>query len=131
MAAAFAATGGVMLVRPEILAQAGGLEAVRCAVAGMAFVHLAPLLLALHFARPANALAFSACVLMAASNMPAFRFYGLGPIRYRHMRAFALPIVAACYTWFIMRSAWRRTRARRRVEGSPSSGETARRESVA
>lgn len=155
-----AAAGGVMLVRPEALARAGGLEAIRdaliddCAlgalmkrqgpiwlgltdnawslrayprfidiermvtrsayaqlrysplllsgaVAGMSIVYLAPPLLGLFAAAPAGYLAMVAYLLMAQAYMPALRFYGLSRVH-----AFALPLVAACYTWFTVKSAW-------------------------
>ena len=44
---------------------------------------------------------------MAQAYMPTLRFYGLSRIG-----AFALPAVAACYTWFTLLSAWRHGRGR-------------------
>ncbi|HTO80387.1 MAG TPA: glycosyltransferase, partial [Methylocystis sp.] len=159
-----AAAGGVMLLRPEALLRAGGLEAIRdaliddcalgalmkkegpiwlglaegvtslraypgfrdieamvartafaelrysnlrlyCAVAGMAVVYLAPPLI-LIFGEPlAKAAAFNAYALMVAAFMPTLRSYGIS-----RFYAFALPGVAACYTWFTIESAlkfWR------------------------
>lgn len=159
------AAGGVMLVRPQALADAGGLPAIRdaliddCAlgalmkkqgpiwlgltddvyslrpyprladiermvtrsayaqldyspaklagaVAGMCLVYLAPPLLV--FAEsPAPDIALVAWLIMAQAYMPSLRFYGLS-----RARAFALPLVAACYTWFTAVSAWRHMRGR-------------------
>jgi hopene-associated glycosyltransferase HpnB len=159
------AAGGVMLLRPEALARAGGLPAIRdaliddCAlgalmkkqgpiwlgltddvyslrpyprlkdiermvtrsayaqlnysplllagaVLGMALVYLAPPALA--FAEsPAREIALFAWAIGAQAYMPSLRFYGLSPLR-----AFALPAVAACYTWFTAVSAWRHMRGR-------------------
>jgi len=154
-----AAAGGVMLVRPEALIRAGGLEAIRdaliddcalgalmkkqgpiwlglaegvtslraypefrdieamvvrsafaelrysyprlfCAVAGMALVYLAPPLL-LIFGEPlAKAAAFNASALMVGAFIPTLRYYGIS-----RLHALALPGVAACYTWFTIKSA--------------------------
>ncbi|MGJ0508785.1 MAG: glycosyltransferase [Methylocystis sp.] len=159
------AAGGVMLVRPQALADAGGLPAIRdaliddCAlgalmkkqgpiwlgltddvyslrpyprltdiermvtrsayaqldyspaklagaVAGMCLVYLAPPLLV--FAEsPAPDIALVAWLIMAQAYMPSLRFYGLS-----RARAFALPLIAACYTWFTAVSAWRHMRGR-------------------
>ena len=160
------AAGGVMLVRPEALATAGGLSAIRdaliddCAlgalmkkqgpiwlgltddvhslrpyphyadiermvvrsayaqlgysplqlvgaVVGMVVVYLAPPLLAVFGETPAREAALVAWLIMAQAYMPSLRFYGLS-----RMRAFALPVVAACYTWFTVKSAWRHVRGR-------------------
>ncbi len=160
------AAGGVMLVRPEALARAGGLAAIRgaliddCAlgallkkqgpiwlgltddvdslrpypklrdieqmvtrsayaqlgysplqlagaVIGMIVVYLAPPALCLFAGSPVFEMALVAYLLMAQAYMPSLRFYGLS-----RARAFALPIVAACYTWFTILSAWRHIRGR-------------------
>jgi hopene-associated glycosyltransferase HpnB len=160
------AAGGVMLVRPEALAKAGGLPAIRdaliddCAlgalmkkqgpiwlgltddvhslrpyprlsdiermvtrsayaqldyspaklagaILGMAVVYLAPPLLAVLADSPARDLGVVAWAIMAQAYMPSLRFYGLS-----RARAFALPAVAACYTWFTAVSAWRHMRGR-------------------
>ncbi len=154
-----AAAGGVMLARPEPLARAGGLAAIRSALiddcalgalmkkqgpiwlglthsvhslrpypgyrdiermvtrsayaqlgfsplrllgalAGMAVVYLAPLLLVLFGETPAREAALVAYALMIQAYMPSLRFYGLS-----RWRALALPLVAACYTWFTIESA--------------------------
>jgi hopene-associated glycosyltransferase HpnB len=159
------AAGGVMLVRPEALAAAGGLPAIRdaliddCAlgalmkkqgpiwlgltddvyslrpyprlrdiermvtrsayaqlnysplllagaVLGMALVYLAPPALAFTES-PTREIALVAWLIGAQAYMPSLRFYGLSPLR-----AFALPAVAACYTWFTAVSAWRHIRGR-------------------
>jgi hopene-associated glycosyltransferase HpnB len=161
-----AAAGGVMLARPEALAQAGGLEAIRdaliddCAlgalmkrqgpiwlgltddawslrpypnfseiermvtrsayaqlgysplrllgaILGMMIVYVAPALLALFAESPAREAALVAYLLMAQAYMPSLRFYGLS-----RARAFALPIIAACYTWFTLESGWQHLRGR-------------------
>lgn len=159
------AAGGVMLVRPEALATAGGLPAIRdaliddCAlgalmkkqgpiwlgltddvyslrpyprladiermvtrsayaqlkysplmlvgaIIGMGLVYLAPP--ALVFGEsPSREIALVAWLIGAQAYMPSLRFYGLSPLR-----AFALPAVAACYTWFTAVSAWRHIRGR-------------------
>jgi hopene-associated glycosyltransferase HpnB len=155
------AAGGVMLVAPDALEQAGGLEAIRSAliddcalgalmksqgpiwlgltddawslraypsyadisrmvtrsayaqlrysplrllvaVGGMALVYLAPPLLALFGEDPAREIALVAYVMMAKAYMPSLRFYGLS-----RARAFALTVIAACYTWFTLESALR------------------------
>jgi hopene-associated glycosyltransferase HpnB len=164
--AAAGAAGGVMLVRPEALAHAGGLPAIRgaliddCAlgalmkkegpiwlgltddvyslrpyprlvdiermvtrsayaqlgysplqlsgaIAGMALVYLAPPFIAIFGLSPGREAALVAWLIAAQAYMPSLRFYGLSP-----MRAFALPAVAACYTWFTAVSAWRHLRGR-------------------
>jgi hopene-associated glycosyltransferase HpnB len=161
-----AAAGGVMLVRPEALERAGGLEQIRgaliddcalgkllkregpiwlgltddawslrpyphyrdieqmvtrsayaqlryspwrlaAAVAGMGLVYLAPPILAVSGPEPSALPALVAYLLMAQAYMPTLRFYGLSRIG-----AFALPLVAACYTWFTLLSAWRHGRGR-------------------
>ena len=161
-----AAAGGVMLVRPAALEEAGGLQQIRgaliddCAlgklmkkqgpiwlgltddafslrpyphlrdieqmvtrsayaqlryspwrlagaVAGMVVVYLAPPILAFTAPEPAAYLALVAYFLMAQSYMPSLRFYGRN-----RLGAFALPAVAACYTWFTILSAWRYGRGR-------------------
>jgi hopene-associated glycosyltransferase HpnB len=159
------AAGGVMLVRPEALATAGGLPAIRdaliddCAlgalmkkqgpiwlgltddvyslrpyphlsdiermvtrsayaqldyspaklagaVMGMCLVYLAPP--ALVFADPpARDIALVTWLIMAQAYMPSLKFYGLS-----RARAFALPLIAACYTWFTALSALRHMRGR-------------------
>ncbi len=159
------AAGGVMLVRPEALATAGGLPAIRdaliddCAlgalmkkqgpiwlgltddvyslrayprlsdiermvsrsayaqldyspaklagaVLGMCLVYLAPP--ALVFAdTPARDIALVTWLIMAQAYMPSLKFYGLS-----RAGAFALPLIAACYTWFTALSAWRHIRGR-------------------
>jgi hopene-associated glycosyltransferase HpnB len=160
------AAGGVMLLRPEALARAGGLPAIRdaliddCAlgalmkkqgpiwlgltddvhslrpypklvdiermvtrsayaqlgysplqlagaIAGMALVYLAPPFITILGESPAREAALVAWLIAAQAYMPSLRFYGLSP-----MRAFALPAVAACYTWFTALSAWRHMRGR-------------------
>ena len=161
-----AAAGGVMLVRPEPLARAGGLAAIRkaliddCAlgalmktqgpiwlgltdsvhslrpypgfgdiermvtrsayaqldysplrlvgaILGMIVVYLAPPLLALFAETPAREAALVAYLLMIQSYMPSLRFYGLS-----RSRALALPLVAACYTWFTVESALQHMRGK-------------------
>jgi hypothetical protein len=72
------------------------------AVAGMGVVYLAPPVLAIFAASPAREMGLIAYLLMAQAYMPSLRFYGLS-----RLRAFALPVVAACYTWFTVESAWR------------------------
>lgn len=153
-----AAAGGVMLVRPEALARAGGLAAIRdaliddCAlgalmkkqgpiwlgltqavrslrayprfsdveqmvtrsayaelhysplrligaVLGMAVVYLAPPLL-LFADPPAAGFGLLAYLLMIHAYTPSLRFHGVSPAF-----AFALPLVACCYTWFTVESA--------------------------
>ena len=160
------AAGGVMLVRPEALARAGGLSAIRgaliddCAlgalmkqqgpiwlgltddavslrpypgfadiermvtrsayaqlgysplrlagaVAGMGVVYLAPPLLVVFAASPAREMALVSFLIMAQAYMPSLAFYGLS-----RARALALPVVAACYTWFTLLSAQRHRRGR-------------------
>ncbi|WP_036289048.1 glycosyltransferase [Methylocystis sp. ATCC 49242] len=160
------AAGGVMLVRPEALARAGGLAAIRdaliddCALgalmktqgpiwlgltddvfslraypsfadiermvtrsayaqldyspfqllgamAGMSVVYLAPPVLTIFGESPAREMTLVAWLIMAQAYMPSLRFYGLS-----RMHAFALPAVAACYTWFTALSAWRHLRGR-------------------
>ncbi len=161
-----AAAGGVMLVRPEPLARAGGLAAIRkaliddCAlgalmktqgpiwlgltdsvhslrpypgfgdiermvtrsayaqldysplrlvgaILGIIVVYLAPPLLALFAETPAREAALVAYLLMIQSYMPSLRFYGLS-----RSRALALPLVAACYTWFTVESALQHMRGK-------------------
>jgi hopene-associated glycosyltransferase HpnB len=161
-----AAAGGVMLVRPEALEEAGGLQQIRgaliddCAlgkllkrqgpiwlgltddawssrpyplfrdieqmvtrsayaqlrysplrlagaVAGMGLVYLAPPIVAFTAPEQAAYPALVAYLLMAQSYMPTLRFYGRN-----RLGAFALPAVAACYTWFTILSAWRHGRGR-------------------
>jgi hopene-associated glycosyltransferase HpnB len=153
-----AAAGGVMLIRPEALARAGGLAAIRdaliddCAlgalmkkqgpiwlgltqivhslrayprfsdiermvtrsayaelhysplrlagaVLGMGVVYLAPPFL-LFAAPPAAGFGLVAYLLMVQAYMPSLRFYGVS-----RAYAFALPLIAACYTWFTIKSA--------------------------
>jgi hopene-associated glycosyltransferase HpnB len=160
------AAGGVMLVRPEALSRAGGLEAIRdaliddcalgalmkregpiwlgltddawslrpypgladissmvsrsayaqlrysplrllAAVAGMSLVYLAPPILVIFGDSPAREIALAAYLLMALAYVPTLRFYGLSLVR-----AFALPAIAACYTWFTLESARRHLRGR-------------------
>jgi hopene-associated glycosyltransferase HpnB len=72
------------------------------ALLGMAGAYLAPPYLTLFGESPAREAALVSWVLMAQAYMPTLRFYGLSPLR-----AFALPGVAACYTWFTVESAWR------------------------
>jgi hopene-associated glycosyltransferase HpnB len=155
------AAGGVMLVAPDALEQAGGFEAIRSAliddcalgalmksqgpiwlgltddawslraypgyadisrmvtrsayaqlrysplrllvaVGGMSLVYLAPPLLALFAEGAARDIGLVAYLLMAKAYMPSLRFYGLSSAR-----AFALPVIAACYTWFTLESALR------------------------
>lgn len=161
-----AAAGGVMLVRPEALAKAGGLEAIRgaliddCAlgalmkrqgpiwlgltddafslrpyphyrdieqmvtrsayaqlgysplqlvgaVLGMCLVYLAPPTLAVFGQGVAAYLALVAYLIMAQAYMPTLRFYGQN-----RLNALALPLIAACYTWFTVESAWQHHRGR-------------------
>lgn len=161
-----AAAGGVMLARPDALARAGGLEAIRealiddCAlgalmkrqgpiwlgltddawslrpyphfadiermvtrsaytqlgysplrlvgaIIGMTVVYVAPALLMLFADSPAREISLVAYLLMAQAYMPSLSFYGLS-----RARAFALPIIAACYTWFTLESAWQHLRGR-------------------
>lgn len=72
------------------------------ALFGMATAYLAPPYLALFGESPARETALLSWMLMAQAYMPTLRFYGLS-----RLRAFALPGVAACYTWFTVKSAWR------------------------
>jgi hopene-associated glycosyltransferase HpnB len=154
-----AAAGGVMLVRPQALARAGGLGAIRgaliddCAlgallkrqgpiwlgvtdavhslrpypgfkdiermvtrsayaqldyspprlvgaILGMAVVYLLPPLVALFGEGWGRDAALVAYLLMVQAKMPALRFYDLPRVY-----ALALPLVAACYTWFTLESA--------------------------
>jgi hopene-associated glycosyltransferase HpnB len=154
-----AAAGGVMLARPEPLARAGGLAAIRraliddCAlgalmksqgpvwlglthsvrslrpypgyqdiermvtrsayaqlgysplqllgaVVGMAIVYVAPPLFALFSETPAREAGLIAYALMAQAYVHSLSFYGLS-----RWRALALPLIAACYTWFTVKSA--------------------------
>ena len=76
------------------------------AVLGMAVVYLAPPLLA--SSRAARARACAARLFADGSAyMPSLRFYGLS-----RLRALALPLVAACYTWFTVESALQHMRGR-------------------
>jgi hopene-associated glycosyltransferase HpnB len=161
-----AAAGGVMLIRPGALIEAGGLAAIRgaliddCALGalmktqgpiwlgladgvhslrpypnfadieamvvrsayaelrysplrlvgalfGMALVYLAPPLVALFGEGLSRGAALAAYALMTLSYAPSVRFYGIS-LAY----AFALPLVAACYTWFTLESALRHWRGR-------------------
>ncbi|MBM3562294.1 MAG: glycosyltransferase [Alphaproteobacteria bacterium] len=77
------------------------------ALFGMAAAYLAPPYLALFGESPAREAALVSWMLMAQAYMPTLRFYGLS-----RLRAFALPGVAACYTWFTVESAWRHLRGR-------------------
>jgi hypothetical protein len=77
------------------------------AIAGMALVYLAPPFITILGESPAREAALVAWLIAAQAYMPSLRFYGLSP-----MRAFALPAVAACYTWFTALSAWRHMRGR-------------------
>jgi hopene-associated glycosyltransferase HpnB len=77
------------------------------AVAGMGLVYLAPPILAVAAEGTAEFLALFAYLLMAQAYMPSLRFYGRN-----RLGAFALPLVAACYTWFTILSAWRHERGR-------------------
>jgi hopene-associated glycosyltransferase HpnB len=154
-----AAAGGVMLVRPDALIRAGGLDAIRdaliddCAlgalmkkegpiwlglaegvtslraypgfrdieamvvrsafaelrysylrlffaVVGMSVVYLAPPLILILGEPLARAAAFNAYALMVAAFVPTLRYYGIS-----RPYALALPGVAACYTWFTIKSA--------------------------
>jgi len=72
------------------------------ALAGMTVVYLAPPIVALFGETPAREAALIAYLLMVQAYMPSLRFYGLS-----RAGAFALPLVAACYTWFTALSAWR------------------------
>jgi hopene-associated glycosyltransferase HpnB len=72
------------------------------ALAGMSVVYLAPPAIALFGDFPASAAALLAFALMAFSYAPSLRFYGVS-----RAYAFALPLIAACYTWFTMESARR------------------------
>ncbi|MCX7899440.1 MAG: glycosyl transferase family 2, partial [Methylocystis sp.] len=160
------AAGGVMLVRPDALAKAGGLESIRnaliddcalgalmkqqgpiwlgltddvhslrsypgladikkmvvrsayaqlnysplylaAAVIGMCIVYLAPPIVVEFGDSPARDMAIFAWALMALVYAPSLKLYGLSALR-----AFALPVVAACYTWFTIESAWRHIRGR-------------------
>jgi hypothetical protein len=72
----------------------------------MCLVYLAPP--ALVFAEaPARDIALVTWLIMAQAYMPSLRFYGLS-----RAGAFALPLIAACYTWFTAVSAWRHLRGR-------------------
>jgi hypothetical protein len=73
----------------------------------MIVVYLAPPLLAIFGAPPAREIGLVAWMIMAQAYMPSLRFYGLS-----RARAFALPLIAACYTWFTAVSAWRHMRGR-------------------
>lgn len=77
------------------------------ALLGMIIVYLAPPLLAVLGAPPAREIGLVAWMIMAQAYMPSLRFYGLS-----RARAFALPLIAACYTWFTAVSAWRHIRGR-------------------
>ncbi|MBM3551101.1 MAG: glycosyltransferase [Alphaproteobacteria bacterium] len=72
------------------------------ALLGMAAAYLAPPYLAFFGESPARETALVSWLMMAQCYMPTLRFYGLS-----RLRAFALPGVAACYTWFTVESAWR------------------------
>lgn len=77
------------------------------AVVGMGASYLAPPLLALS-AEPLPAfIALVAYLVMAQSYMPTLRFYGLPRVY-----GFALPLIAACYTWFTMELAIQHMRGR-------------------
>jgi len=154
-----AAAGGVMLVRPEALAAAGGLAAIRdaliddCALAAllkrqgpiwlgltqsvrslrtypgfadiekmvarsayaeldysplrlasvvisMIVVFMAPLAITLSGSVPAASLGLISYILMVRAYMPSLRYYGAP-----RALALALPLIAACYTWFTILSA--------------------------
>jgi hopene-associated glycosyltransferase HpnB len=77
------------------------------AVAGMSLVYLAPPLIGFFGPQSAAEPALFAYALMALSYMPSLRFYGLSSLR-----GFALPLVAACYTWFTVESALQHSRGR-------------------
>jgi hypothetical protein len=77
------------------------------AILGMIVVYLAPPLLALFAETPAREAALVAYLLMIQSYMPSLRFYGLS-----RSRALALPLVAACYTWFTVESALQHMRGK-------------------
>ncbi len=77
------------------------------AILGMMLVYLAPPFLVIFGEPAAQETAMVAWAIMAQAYMPSLRFYGLS-----RTRAFALPAVAACYTWFTAVSAWRHMRGR-------------------
>ncbi|MGA8172628.1 MAG: glycosyl transferase family 2, partial [Methylocystis sp.] len=77
------------------------------AILGMIVVYLAPPLVALLGEAPARDAALVAYLLMAQAYMPSLCFYGLSRVH-----AFALPLVAACYTWFTLESARQHWRGR-------------------
>ena len=56
---------------------------------------------------PAGEIALVAYLIMAQAYIPSLRYYGLS-----RARAFALPLVAACYTWFTLESGWQHFRGR-------------------
>ncbi len=76
-------------------------------VVGMIVVYLAPPALVLFGETPARDAALIAYLLMIRAYMPSSRFYGLS-----RARALALPLVAACYTWFTIKSAWQHVSGR-------------------
>jgi hopene-associated glycosyltransferase HpnB len=77
------------------------------AILGMSVVYIAPPVLAAAAASPAREMGLFAYLLMIQAYMPSLRFYGLS-----RGRALALPLVAACYSWFTVLSAWRHMRGR-------------------
>ncbi len=72
------------------------------AVIGMFAAYIAPPILGIFGGTVIREMAIVAWMIMAQAYMPSLKFYGLSPFR-----AFALPAVGACYTWFTLESAWR------------------------
>jgi hopene-associated glycosyltransferase HpnB len=76
-------------------------------IAGMALTFLAPPLLALFAAGWAQGLGLAVWLAMAASFVPALRFYRLSPLW-----GLALPAIAALYSLYTLDSAYRHLRRR-------------------
>jgi hopene-associated glycosyltransferase HpnB len=76
-------------------------------VIAMVLTYLAPLLLTLFGASPANIIAAAAWALMALAYLPILRFYRLSPIW-----AVTLPLIAGAYVGFTFDSAYQHWRGK-------------------
>ena len=76
-------------------------------MAGMAVTYLAPPFLAFFASYPANAAAASAWALMMLAFLPMLRFYRLSPLW-----GAALPLIAATYSAFTLKSSYEHWRGR-------------------